>query len=93
MAKVAAIWAETLGLEKIGIEENFFEIGGHSLLAIRLISRLRSRLGVELPLRSIFEAPTIADLSTMIENALQTQAQPLARQTVDDADDREEFTL
>jgi amino acid adenylation domain-containing protein len=60
------IWGELLGVEKIGVLENFFEVGGHSLTAARLIARLRSALGVNLPLRSIFIDPTIAGLASHI---------------------------
>ena len=58
---LAEVWVELLKLEKVGIHDNFFELGGHSLLATQVISRLRRAFGVDLPLRSLFETPTIAD--------------------------------
>ena len=60
------LWAEVLNLKQIGIHNNFFELGGHSLLATQVISRLRSLFEVDLPLRSLFESPTIAELSESI---------------------------
>jgi acyl carrier protein len=63
---VIRIWEEILGQERISINENFFELGGHSLLATQVISRIREKLQIELPLRSIFEAPTVASLSSAI---------------------------
>jgi len=65
--KIASIWQEVLGREKVGIHDNFFELGGHSLIAVQMISHIRRVLDVELPLRSLFENPTVAGLTATIE--------------------------
>jgi amino acid adenylation domain-containing protein len=64
--QVAAIWADVLGCQRVGIHDNFFELGGHSLLATRVMSRVCSTCGLNLPLRSLFETPTVAGLAEQI---------------------------
>jgi len=64
--KLAAIWAVVLRVEQVGIHDNFFEMGGHSLLATQLISRIKDQMQVELPLRQLFEKPTVAGLAQEI---------------------------
>jgi acyl carrier protein len=71
--RMAAIWAEVLGVERVGGEDNFFELGGHSLLATQLVSRVREAFRTELPLRAVFEAPTLAELARRVE-ALRAEA-------------------
>lgn len=64
--QVAAIWGQVLGLERVGIHHNFFRLGGHSLMATQLLSRVRKTFNVEIPLRNLFESPTVAGVASLI---------------------------
>jgi acyl carrier protein len=70
---LANIWAEVLKLDKVGIHDNFFDLGGHSLLATQLISRVRDAFKLDLPLRSLFEAPTIYGLAQRVQGLKEKQ--------------------
>jgi amino acid adenylation domain-containing protein len=80
---VANVWAKVLGLERVGAHENFFEVGGNSLLATQAVSRLRAAFQTELPLRKLFESPTVAALAEFIRNERGTvtglQAPPIEK--------------
>jgi amino acid adenylation domain-containing protein len=76
---VAGLWGQVLKLERVGMRSNFFDLGGHSLLATQVVSRVRSLFGVEMPLRRLFESPTVEGLSGWIDGLREVEI------------DREEF--
>jgi acyl carrier protein len=63
---VAAIWKRVLGVDELGVGDDFFELGGHSILAARVIARLRDDLGIQLPLRRLFENPRLEALAAHV---------------------------
>ena len=78
---LAEIWKDLLGQDRVGIDENFFDLGGHSLLATRMVSRVRERFQVDLPLRAVFESPTVEGMAVAIvqQQAGQVDQEELAR--------------
>jgi acyl carrier protein len=68
--RIAAIWAEALGVERVSVGDDFFALGGHSLLATQVIARIRNAFGVQLPLHALFTAPRVADLATEVDGML-----------------------
>ena len=64
---LAAIWAEVLGVERVGADDSFFALGGHSLLAVQVVTRVRRSLGLELPLRTVFDQPRLRDLARALD--------------------------
>jgi amino acid adenylation domain-containing protein len=77
-ADVAAIWREVLGVERLGIHDDFFELGGHSLMVIQIASRIRDTFHVEVPVRSLFERPTIAEFVPVVVELQQDADRHLA---------------
>ena len=76
--KIAAIWAEVLRVDKVGVDNNFFDLGGHSLLATQAMSRMRASFSCDIPLRALFDAPTVGDLAKIVSAQLAGQANETA---------------
>ncbi len=89
--EVASIWKELLEIEEVGSHDNFFELGGHSILVARFVDRARKTFGVEVPIRSFFESPTVAGLAREVEILKVSSAGPPV--DGDAAEEREEFVL
>src|SRR5262249_44572553 len=66
---LAEVWREVLGVERVGRHDNFFDLGGDSIVAVRVVSRLRQTLKVDVPVRAVFTAPTVAELATRVGQA------------------------
>jgi acyl carrier protein len=74
--QVAAIWAEVMDLEQVGLHDNFLELGGHSLQATQIIARVIRTLRVELPVQALFNAPTVTEMAMLIIQHQAQQATP-----------------
>jgi len=87
--QIARIWQNALGIDAIGINDNFSQLGGHSLIAIRIVAELRKAFQIDLPVRALFDAPTVAELSRYIQEHLIAEIDALteeeARQLVSNA--------
>src|SRR5207237_9145682 len=90
--RLADLVAALLGVTRVGVGDNFFLLGGHSLLGTQLIARLRDAFGVDLPLRTVFDHPTVAGLAAEVERAIMVRLEapcrscappPIARRTKD----------
>lgn len=72
--RLTALWAELLKLDKVGVQDDFFRLGGHSLLAVRLAAKVRQSFGIELPIRRLFEAPTVEKLARVMADVAVSSA-------------------
>ncbi|HEX6290282.1 MAG TPA: SDR family NAD(P)-dependent oxidoreductase [Herpetosiphonaceae bacterium] len=86
---LALVWQQVLGIEQVGVHDDFFQLGGHSLLITQLLNRLHTIYPIDIPIRSLFENPTVAGMALLVEEryaeALRTQARPLTEQIRDAA--------
>jgi acyl carrier protein len=81
-ATVGAIWQEVLGLDEIGIHDNFFDLGGHSLAASQVIARVTETFHVDLPLRVLFEAPTLTGLAVALADRVAREGEPADQERI-----------
>ena len=78
--ELSQIWTEVLGLKEVGVHDNFFDLGGHSLAATRVVSRVLKRLQLEIPLQSLLQSPTVAPMAAVI---IQYQGKQLGQEDLD----------
>ena len=71
--RLARIWAEVLGVERVGVHDDFFELGGHSLSGLMLLARIRTAFGVDLAVRAVFESARLAQLAAHVDERLRAQ--------------------
>ncbi|HSU17609.1 polyketide synthase [Longimicrobium sp.] len=83
-ARIAEVWQTLLGVDRVGVHDDFFALGGHSLLATQIIARLKDMFELELPLKVIFEAPTIAKMSLLVEEAILAEIEALSEDEVNE---------
>ncbi|MFL5383055.1 MAG: beta-ketoacyl synthase N-terminal-like domain-containing protein [Longimicrobiaceae bacterium] len=76
--RIADVWQSLLGVDRVGIHDDFFALGGHSLLATQIIARLKDMFELDLPLKVIFEAPTIAKMAVLVEEAILAEIEELS---------------
>lgn len=77
---LAGLFAEILEVQRVSIDDNFFDLGGHSLLATQLISRIRSALGVDVPIGAVFDAPSVAGMAEIVEAIILEQVEGMSEQ-------------
>jgi acyl carrier protein len=77
---IARAWQDALGIDRIGVHDGFADLGGHSLVAVRIIAALRNTFGMNLPIRAIFDAPTVAELAMYIRNALSAEIEAMSEE-------------
>ena len=87
--RIAAIWQEALGQDQIGIDDNFFELGGHSLIATSILGRVRIAFAINLPLRVIFESPTVRSLAEHVDTLLWAVSHQTAHQGTEEREELE----
>ena len=81
--RIAQIWQDALGIDDIGLHDSFAQLGGHSLLAIRIVAELRKAFHIDLPVRSLFDAPTVAELAAYIRNFITAEIDALTEEEVE----------